>query len=66
MSQVSEHPTADRAAFFTSRLLKHMAAATAEARPFDGVLFESDGMIVGLRELLTLARLRAEMDVSAV
>jgi hypothetical protein len=31
------------------------AAAAAEARSFDGVLFESDGLIVGLKELVTLA-----------
>ena len=63
MAVVSD-PKEDRALVFAGRVLKHMAAA-AEARPFDGVLFESDGLIVGLKDLVILARLRAEMDAPA-
>jgi hypothetical protein len=65
MALVSD-PKADRALSFAGRVLKHMASAAAEARPFDGVLFESNGLIVGLKDLVTLARLRAEMDVSGM
>jgi hypothetical protein len=65
MVLISEHPKSDRALCFSGRVLKHMAAAAAEARSFDGVLFESDGLIVGLKDLVTLARLRAEMDAPA-
>src|SRR5690242_634418 len=66
MARVLEHRTTDRELSFTGRVLKHMAAVAGEARSFDGVLFESDGLIVGLKELVTLARLRAEMDIAAV
>jgi hypothetical protein len=65
MARASEHPKADRSRSFASRVLEHMATTAAEARSFDGVLFESNGLIVGLKELVTLARLRAEMDASA-
>jgi hypothetical protein len=62
MRGISEHPEQGRAPYLTGRALNHLAAGAAKARSYDGGLFESEGLIVDLKDLLKLARLRAEMD----